>query len=73
MNADQIFYDQEMDRTVKIGEVDSTGGPISNPVGTSSKTKTEQKENVHGKDALKKIREFNPALYEVLSKAYKEN
>ena len=59
-----------MDKTGLLAPTDQNGGPVSDPVGTSSRANMEVKQGVHGKDALKKIKEVNPALYEIISKAY---
>lgn len=59
-----------MDKPGIVAATNSAGEPLSAPVGTSSKVEVSQKEKVHGKDALKKIKDINPALYEILSKAY---
>ena len=70
LTADKIFYEQEMDKPNQLASTNASGGPTSVPLGTSSRADLVPKEKVHGKDALKKIKDFNPALYEILSRAY---
>ena len=59
-----------MDKQPKLADLNTNNEPEGQPKGTSSKLEVPPKEAVHGKDALKKIRDFNPALFEIISKAY---
>ena len=70
MSADQIFFEQEMDGANNLAPLNKNGEPAGKPVGTSSKVGLDKKETVHGKEALKKIKDFNPALFKIISEAY---
>ena len=71
--AEHIYY-QAADQGTDINDSGPLQGDgqvtISEPVGSSSRKALNEENKVHGKDALLKIKDFNPDLYRLLEKAF---
>ena len=73
MPAERIYY-QAVDQGGDVNDLGPLQGDgqitISEPVGSSSRKALAEENKVHGKDALLKIKDFNPDLYNLLEKAF---